>query len=32
MAGQKVTPLAEKETDEAPYFSMIVVPGRGRLL
>jgi precorrin-2/cobalt-factor-2 C20-methyltransferase len=32
MVGQKVTPLAEKDSDEAPYFSMIVVPGRGRLL
>jgi precorrin-2/cobalt-factor-2 C20-methyltransferase len=30
MAGEKVLPLAEKADDEAPYFSMILVHGRGR--
>jgi precorrin-2/cobalt-factor-2 C20-methyltransferase len=30
MAGEKVLPLAEKTDDEAPYFSMILVHGRGR--
>lgn len=32
MAGQVVTRLAEKADDEAPYFSMILVPGEGRRL
>jgi precorrin-2/cobalt-factor-2 C20-methyltransferase len=32
MAGETVTPLPQKVTDEAPYFSMILIPGRGRLL
>lgn len=32
MAGQVVTRLAEKIDDEAPYFSMILVPGEGRRL
>ena len=32
MAGERVCALAEKEDDEAPYFSMILVPGRGRRL
>lgn len=32
MAGQVVTRLAEKPDDEAPYFSMILVPGEGRRL
>jgi precorrin-2/cobalt-factor-2 C20-methyltransferase len=32
MAGQVVTRLAEKSDDEAPYFSMILVPGEGRRL
>ena len=30
MAGEKVLPLTEKTDDEAPYFSMILVHGRGR--
>lgn len=30
MAGEKVLPLADKTDDEAPYFSMILVHGRGR--
>ena len=30
MAGERVMPLAEKPDDEAPYFSMVLVPGRGR--
>ncbi len=30
MAGEKVKPLTEKTDDEAPYFSMILVHGRGR--
>jgi precorrin-2/cobalt-factor-2 C20-methyltransferase len=30
MAGQKVIRLADKTDDEAPYFSMILVHGRGR--
>ena len=30
MANEKVLPLAEKTDDEAPYFSMIIVPGQGR--
>ncbi|WP_186416949.1 precorrin-2 C(20)-methyltransferase [Bosea sp. CS1GBMeth4] len=32
MAGQVVTRLADKSDDEAPYFSMILVPGEGRRL
>lgn len=32
MAGQVVTRLADKLDDEAPYFSMILVPGEGRRL
>lgn len=32
MAGQVVTRLADKPDDEAPYFSMILVPGEGRRL
>jgi len=32
MPGQVVTRLAEKPDDEAPYFSMILVPGEGRRL
>ena len=27
-----VTPLSAKSDDEAPYFSMILVPGEGRRL
>ena len=30
MAGERVVPLTEKPDDEAPYFSMVLVPGRGR--
>ncbi len=30
MAGERVTPLSEKEGDTAPYFSLILAPGRGR--
>jgi precorrin-2/cobalt-factor-2 C20-methyltransferase len=30
MADEKVLPLVEKADDEAPYFSMILVHGRGR--
>ncbi|HEV7335259.1 MAG TPA: precorrin-2 C(20)-methyltransferase [Bosea sp. (in: a-proteobacteria)] len=32
MADQRVIRLAEKPDDEAPYFSMILVPGEGRRL
>ena len=27
---QQVMPLSQKETDDAPYFSMIIVHGQGR--
>lgn len=30
MTGERVMPLTEKEDDEAPYFSMILIPGNGR--
>jgi precorrin-2/cobalt-factor-2 C20-methyltransferase len=30
MAGEHVMPLSEKRDDEAPYFSLILVPGQGR--
>jgi precorrin-2/cobalt-factor-2 C20-methyltransferase len=30
MANEIVLPLAEKRDDEAPYFSMVIVPGEGR--
>jgi precorrin-2/cobalt-factor-2 C20-methyltransferase len=30
MAGSRVRPLAEIEDGAAPYFSMILVPGRQR--
>ncbi len=30
MAGERIEPLAGKADDEAPYFSMILVPGEGR--
>jgi precorrin-2/cobalt-factor-2 C20-methyltransferase len=30
MTDQKIMPLIEKSDDEAPYFSMIIVPGQGR--
>ncbi len=29
MAGEVVTPLCEKQDDSAPYFSIILAPGRG---
>lgn len=30
MAGERVIALSEKPDDEAPYFSMVLVPGEGR--
>ena len=30
MSGERVMPLAEKHDDEAPYFSVVLVPGQGR--
>lgn len=30
MAGERILPLADKLDDEAPYFSLVLVPGRGR--
>jgi precorrin-2/cobalt-factor-2 C20-methyltransferase len=30
MENEIIAPLAEKTDDEAPYFAMIIVPGRGR--
>ena len=30
MAAEVVLPLREKPSDEAPYFAMVLVPGRGR--
>ena len=30
MAGERICPLRDKADDEAPYFSMILVPGHGR--
>lgn len=30
MPGEKIMPLSQKTDDEAPYFSMALVPGRGR--
>jgi precorrin-2/cobalt-factor-2 C20-methyltransferase len=30
MPEQKVIPLSEKEGDDAPYFSMVLLPGQGR--
>jgi precorrin-2/cobalt-factor-2 C20-methyltransferase len=32
MAEERVCPLADKPDDEAPYFSMVLVPGLGRRL
>ena len=32
MAGENIVPLDQKHGNEAPYFSMILVPGRGRCL
>jgi precorrin-2/cobalt-factor-2 C20-methyltransferase len=32
MIGEVITPLAERTEAEAPYFAMILVPGRGRCL
>ncbi|ACL57135.1 precorrin-2 C(20)-methyltransferase [Methylobacterium nodulans] len=30
MAGECIVPLADKPDDEAPYFSMVLIPGEGR--
>lgn len=30
MAGEKIMPMSDKTDDEAPYFAMVLVPGRGR--
>ena len=30
MTGELVTPLSQKQDDSAPYFSLILAPGRGR--
>jgi precorrin-2/cobalt-factor-2 C20-methyltransferase len=30
MADEVVTPLSQKQDDVAPYFSLILAPGRGR--
>ena len=30
MAGERILPLAEVGDEEAPYFSLIIVPGEGR--
>jgi len=30
MEGQKILPFAEKSDDAAPYFAIVLVPGRGR--
>jgi precorrin-2/cobalt-factor-2 C20-methyltransferase len=30
MPGEKVMPLTQKTDDEAPYFSIVIVPGQGR--
>lgn len=30
MAGEKVLKLADRDASEAPYFSMILIPGKGR--
>jgi precorrin-2/cobalt-factor-2 C20-methyltransferase len=30
MAGEKIMPLSDKADDDAPYFAMALVPGRGR--
>jgi precorrin-2/cobalt-factor-2 C20-methyltransferase len=30
MAGEKIMPFSEKRDDDAPYFSMALVPGQGR--
>jgi precorrin-2/cobalt-factor-2 C20-methyltransferase len=30
MTGEVVTPLCQKQDDSAPYFSLILAPGRGR--
>ena len=32
MSGEVIMPLADKRDDEAPYFSLILAPGRGRRL
>jgi precorrin-2/cobalt-factor-2 C20-methyltransferase len=30
MAGERVVRLADKSDDDAPYFSMVLLPGEGR--
>jgi precorrin-2 methylase len=30
MTGERVIPLSGKDDEPAPYFSLILVPGRGR--
>jgi precorrin-2/cobalt-factor-2 C20-methyltransferase len=30
MPAQKIVPMRDKQDDEAPYFSLIIVPGQGR--
>lgn len=30
MSGERIVPLADKADDDAPYFSLILVPGNGR--
>ena len=30
MTDEKITPLSHKQDDDAPYFSMVLVPGQGR--
>ncbi len=30
MAGEIVTPLADKREGPAPYFSLVLLPGQGR--
>ena len=30
MAGERVVRLADKADDDAPYFSMVLLPGEGR--
>jgi precorrin-2/cobalt-factor-2 C20-methyltransferase len=30
MAGEKIMPLCDKRDDEAPYFAMALIPGKGR--
>jgi precorrin-2/cobalt-factor-2 C20-methyltransferase len=32
MDDQRIVPLAECEQERGPYFSMVLIPGRGRAL